>query len=470
MKMTDLSGIKRVHFIGIGGIGMSGLAKVLAESGVPVSGSDVAEGYTLPALRALGVEVSLCHDASQVEGADVVVVSTAVKADNPELLKAQKNGTRIIHRSEMLALLMKGHKTISIAGTHGKTTTTSLMSAVIEGAGMNPTVVNGGIIHAYGTNAKTGTGEWFVAEADESDGSFLNLPSDYVIVTNIDPDHMDYYESEDRLYDAFTKFINQIPATGAAVVCGDHAGIQRILQGCKPRVITYGEGEDNHYCVTNCVMDESGALFDVIRPHQDMLPQVRIPLLGRHNVLNALSVIAMACELGIADEAILSSLQSVKGVDRRFTKVGQVNDIRIIDDYAHHPIEIAAVLQAARQVSKGRVIAVFQPHRYSRFSALYNEFLDVLMAADTVLVTPVYGAGEDPVEGCCHEVFVQKLKEKGHRSVYSVSGYEALPACIAEVSQPQDYVLCMGAGSITKWARQLGGDLKANFFYHKECA
>lgn len=470
MKMTNLSNIKHVHFIGIGGIGMSGLAKVLAESGVPVSGSDLAEGYTMPGLRALGVEVSLSHDAAQVDGADVVVISTAVKADNPELLKARQDGATIIHRSEMLALLMKGHKTISISGTHGKTTTTSLMSAVVEGAGLNPTVVNGGIIHAYGTNAKMGQGDWFVAEADESDGSFLNLPSDYVIVTNIDPEHMDYYGSEERLYGAFTQYINQIPETGAAVVCGDHPGVQRILPDCKSRVVTYGENESNDYRVTNIKMDENGATFDVIRPDQAILAGVKLPLLGRHNVLNATSVVAMALEVGISEEAIISSLQSVKGVDRRFTKVGQIEGITIIDDYAHHPVEIAAVIQSARQVSKGKVIAVFQPHRYSRFSVHYAEFLDSLMDADIVIVAPVYAAGESPVANCCHEAFVLKLKEKGLKEVYGVNGYEDLPGVIAKVAQHQDYVLCMGAGSISKWARSLEEDLSLNFFHHKECA
>ncbi|MEB3702899.1 UDP-N-acetylmuramate--L-alanine ligase [Candidatus Bealeia paramacronuclearis] len=470
MTKIDLSSLKKVHFIGIGGIGMSGLAKVLAESGIKVSGSDVAEGYTLPALRKLGVAVFLTHEAIQIEDADLVVVSTAVKPDNPELLKARETGVQIIHRSEMLAILMQNHTTITISGTHGKTTTTSLMAAVIEGAGLNPTVVNGGIIHAYGTNAKAGMGEWFVAEADESDGSFLNLPSKYVIVTNIDPEHMDYYGTEDRLYQAFTDYINHIPKDGIAVVCGDHPGLQKIIGKCTSRVVTYGEGSSNLYRLQNCRMDGNGATFDVERPCGKMLKDIHLPLLGKHNVLNAMSVIALSSEIGLSDNAIVAPLGDVKGVDRRFTKVGEAGGVIIIDDYAHHPVEIEAVLKSARQVSQGQVIAVFQAHRYSRLNSLFEDFVQALMTADKVIVAPIYSAGEMPIANLCHKAFAEKMMEKGHTAVYSIEDYDELPSLISNISAPQDYVLCLGAGSISKWARMLPQDLEPLFFLHRECA
>jgi len=452
--------IGRMHFVGIGGIGMSGIAEVMKNLGYEVSGSDMGENANVQRLRALGVPVWIGHEAEHVAGAAVVVVSTAVKRSNPEVAAAREAMIPVVRRAEMLAELMRLKWSISIAGTHGKTTTTSLVAQMLETAGMDPTVVNGGIINAYGTNARLGKGDWLVAEADESDGTFIKLPATLAVVTNIDPEHMDHYGDFDALRAAFRTFIDNLPFYGFAMVCIDHPEVQALLGRIEDRrLITYGFSPQAEVRGDNLRADPAGLTFDVeiaIRGQAErVVRDLKLPMHGDHNVQNALAAIGLATELGIDDETIRRALAAFGGVKRRFTKTGEWNGVSVIDDYGHHPVEIAAVLKAARQATKREVIAVVQPHRYTRLASLFEDFCTCFNDADRVIVAPVYTAGEDPIDGADRDALAAGLKARGHRRVGVIDGPEDLAAAVAESAEPGDLVVCLGAGSITAWANAL---------------
>jgi UDP-N-acetylmuramate--alanine ligase len=454
-----------IHFVGIGGIGMSGIAEVLANLGYQVQGSDAAEGYTLKRLRERGVTVHVGHSAAHVGDAAVLVVSTAIKKDNPELVAARERRIPVVKRAEMLAELMRLKSCVAIAGTHGKTTTTSLVSALLDGGGFDPTIVNGGIINALGTNARLGAGTWMVVEADESDGSFLKLPGEIAIVTNIDPEHLDHYGTFDAAKAAFRQFVESVPFYGFAVMCTDHPVVQDMVGSISDRrVVTYGEnpqadarlmevdssGGKTRFAVQ--FRDRTGAVAERI---EDLV----LPMPGRHNALNATAAIAVARELGIPAPAIRKALAGFGGVKRRFTRTGEWNGVTVFDDYGHHPVEIAAVLKAAREATKAQVIAVVQPHRYTRLASLFNEFCTCFNDADHVIVADVYAAGETPIEGADRDGFVAGLKARGHRSVTALEGPAHLARLVGGMAGPGDYVMCLGAGTITQWAYALPGDL-----------
>ncbi|MEQ8603533.1 MAG: UDP-N-acetylmuramate--L-alanine ligase [Marivibrio sp.] len=452
--------IGRMHFIGIGGIGMSGIAEVMKNLGYEVSGSDMGENANVQRLRALGVPIWIGHKAEHVEGAAVVVVSTAVKRTNPEVAAAREAMIPVVRRAEMLAELMRLKWSISIAGTHGKTTTTSLVAQMLETAGMDPTVVNGGIINAYGTNARLGKGDWLVAEADESDGTFIKLPATLAVVTNIDPEHMDHYGDFDTLRAAFRTFIDNLPFYGFAMVCIDHAEVQALIGRIEDRrLITYGFSPQAEVRGENLRADPEGLSFDVeiaIRGQAERtIADLKLPMHGDHNVQNALAAIGLATELGIDDQTIRRALAAFGGVKRRFTKTGAWNGVTVIDDYGHHPVEIAAVLKAARQATERDVIAVVQPHRYTRLANLFEDFCTCFNDADRVIVAPVYTAGEEPIEGADRDALAAGLKARGHRKVSVIDGPEDLAAAVAETAQSGDLVVCLGAGSITAWANAL---------------
>lgn len=456
-----------IHFVGIGGIGMSGIAEVLHMLGYKVQGSDMAESANVERLRQAGIPVYIGHEAAHIADARAVVVSTAVKRDNPEVMAARARLIPVVRRAEMLAELMRLRWAVAVGGTHGKTTTTSLVACVLEHAKLDPTVINGGIIEAYGTNTRMGSGEWMVVEADESDGSFLRLPSVISIVTNMDPEHLDHWGSEEAMEAGYRQFVSNIPFYGFAVLCVDHPRVQQMIpQLSDHRIVTYGISPQADIRAENIIMDAHGARFDVIvtdratNAHRQAGP-FRLPMFGRHNVLNALASIAVALEMEIPDHVIAEGLLGFRGVQRRFTLTGTWNDARIIDDYGHHPVEITAVLNAARQAGARRVIAVIQPHRYSRLKALFNDFCTSLNDADTVIVSDVYAAGETPLEGADRDALVQGLRERGHRHAIALSSPEELPSLIADIAQPGDYVMCLGAGSITHWAKALPSQLEA---------
>ena len=456
-----------VHFVGIGGIGMSGIAEVMHNLGYTVQGSDLNEGPTVERLRERGIAVKIGHDAGNVDGAGVVVTSTAVRRTNPEVAAALENRIPVVRRAEMLAELMRLKSTVAVAGTHGKTTTTSMIAALLDSGGIDPTVINGGIIEQYGSNARLGDSDWMVVEADESDGSFLRLDGTIAVVTNIDPEHLDHYGDFDGVKRAFVEFIHNVPFYGAAILCIDHPQVQAVIGQVRDRkVVTYGFSLQADICGVNIQPDEGGNRFDVIirqRGEEDRrIEGVRLPMPGRHNVQNALAAIAVAIEMGCPDEVICNGFDSFGGVRRRFTQVGQVSleggEARIIDDYAHHPVEIAAVLGAARETAQatgGKVIAVMQPHRYSRLGDLMDDFQTCFNEADTVHVTPVYAAGEDPVDGVDSEALVAGMRSRGHRDAGTVADREELAAKLAGEIGAGDLVVCLGAGDITRWAAGL---------------
>jgi UDP-N-acetylmuramate--alanine ligase len=463
-----------IHFIGIGGIGMSGIAEVLCASGFSVTGSDASENANVKRLRAKGVQVYVGHVGSQVEGSAVVVTSTAIRPDNPELIAARLLHIPVMRRAEMLAELMRLRQSICVSGTHGKTTTTSLCAALLDTAEADPTVVNGGIINAYGTNARLGSGDWFVAEADESDGSFLKLPSTIAVVTNIDPEHMEHYGTFANLVTCFEQFVHHIPFYGLAILCADHPVVKDLAERVTDRrKITYGLKGGADIQATNIRMCLEGATFDVvIDPHAPMvaakelswhfLQDLKLPLYGEHNIQNALVVIALAIELGYGPEIIAQTLAGFGGVKRRFTRVGEVAGAVIIDDYAHHPVEIEAVLKAARQATAGEVVAVIQPHRYTRLSHLFVDFVNSLGLADQIVVCPVYSAGEPPIEGVSEDTFTKALRQAfPKKSIHQVVDGATLSAHVAGLLgatgnlKPGSLVVCMGAGSISQWAYQL---------------
>lgn len=460
-----------VHFVGIGGIGMSGIAEIMLKIGYSVQGSDARSSANTERLEKLGARIFIGHDAAHIgEGVAAVVHSTAVKTDNPEMKAARERRIPVVRRAEMLAELMRLQFSIAVGGTHGKTTTTSMVAALLDAAGLDPTVVNGGIINAYGTNAKVGDGDWIVVEADESDGSFLRLKSTVAIVTNIDPEHLDHYGDFDRVRQAFVDFVENIPFYGFAAVCLDHPEVQRLVASIdNRRLVTYGLNPQAQVRAENVDMAADGCRFDVVFQgggEATRIDGLHLPMAGWHNVSNALAAIAVARELDVSDEAIRSGLAGFGGVKRRFTTTGVVGGVRIIDDYGHHPVEISAVLKAARQVvqtaeGSGRVIAVVQPHRYTRLRDLMEEFSTSFSDADAVIVADVYPAGEQPIEGVDKHALVEGVRRYGHRSVQPLENVTALPRVIREEAAEGDLVVLLGAGDITSWAYALPAQLEA---------
>ena len=465
MKMSR--DIGPVHFVGIGGIGMSGIAEVLVNLGYRVQGSDIAENANVQRLRQQGVSVAIGHDAANLGEATVVVVSSAIRRDNPELKAARERLLAVVRRAEMLAELMRLKEAVAIAGTHGKTTTTSMVAALLVAGGFDPTVINGGIINAYGTNARMGASDWMVVEADESDGTFVKLPLDVALVTNIDPEHLDYYGSFDRVREAFRQFVENVPFYGFAVMCMDHPEVQALIGRIEDRrIITYGASPQADVRYVDLARDGRKSIFTaLIRDRHSgatkEIANLTIAMPGEHNVQNATGAIAVAHHLGISDSAIAAGLRGFGGVKRRFTHTGSWNGVDIFDDYGHHPVEIAAVLKAARSVAAGRVIAVVQPHRFTRLRDLFDQFCACFNDADTVIVASVYPAGEPPIEGIDRDALVEGLRLRGHRDARALPAPDALARMVHDVALPGDYVVCLGAGSITQWAYALPEQLKA---------
>ena len=461
-----------IHFVGIGGIGMSGIAEVMHNLGYQVRGSDAAEGYVIDGLRKRGIDVRIGQAAENVEGAAVVVTSTAIKPGNPERDHALANRIPVVRRAEMLAELMRLKSTVAVAGTHGKTTTTSLIAALLDAGGVDPTVINGGIINTYGSNARVGASDWMVVEADESDGSFLRLDGTIAVVTNIDPEHLDHYGDFDAAKDAYVEFVENVPFYGAAVMCLDHPEVQALLPRIRDRrLVTYGFSAQADVRGTNVVSRGGSNTFDVVVRSRDgatrTIEGVTLPMAGRHNVQNALAAIGVALEMNIPDAVIQTGFAGFAGVKRRFTRVGEVDGAAIIDDYAHHPVEIRAVLSAAREAAGsvdgvgGRVIAVVQPHRYSRLGDLMDDFQSCFNDADQVFVTPVYAAGETPREGVDAAALVDGLRRRGHHAASAVNDADELATALAATIAPGDQVVCLGAGDITKWAAGLAAKIGA---------
>ena len=463
-----------IHFVGIGGIGMSGIAEVMHQLGYKVQGSDVAEGYVVEGLRKAGIRVMIGHRADNLGDAAVVVCSTAIKDGNPEIEAAAERRLPRVRRAEMLAELMRMQKTIAVAGTHGKTTTTSMIAAMLDAGGLDPTVINGGIINRYGSNARLGKSDWMVVEADESDGSFLRLDGMIAVVTNVDPEHLEHYGSFDKIKDAFVEFVENVPFYGLAVMCVDHPEVQNLLSRIRDRrVVTYGFSALADLRADGVVAERGGAHFDVVVLQRDgsrrTIERVGLPMPGRHNIQNALAAVAVAIELGIDDATIVKGFERFEGVKRRFTRVGEVGGAVVIDDYAHHPVEIRAVLSAAREASQatpetedgvGRVIAVVQPHRYTRLNSLMDDFQNAFNDADVVFVTPVYAAGEEPIEGVDSAALAEGLRAHGHRMVKAVADPKELASSLGDIAADGDIIICMGAGDITKWAAGLADGIQ----------
>ncbi|WP_404403079.1 UDP-N-acetylmuramate--L-alanine ligase [Pelagibacterium halotolerans] len=456
-----------VHFVGIGGIGMSGIAEVLHTQGYPVRGSDMAANPNVQRLQEMGIPVAIGQKAENLDDAAVVVISSAIKKGNPELDEARARGLPVVRRAEMLAEIMRFKNAIAIGGTHGKTTTTSMVAALLDAGDMDPTVINGGIINAYGTNARLGQGEWMVVEADESDGTFVKLPADVAVVTNIDPEHLDHYKDFEGVKKAFAQFVENVPFYGFAVMCLDHQTVQSLVGQIEDRrVITYGQNPQSDVRLLDIetvdgVSRFSVALRDKVTGVGRLVEGLELPMPGLHNALNATAAIAVADQLGVSVEAIRKGLRAFGGVKRRFTVTGVVDGITVVDDYGHHPVEITSVLRAARQSTKRDVIAVVQPHRYSRLHDLFEEFAGCFNDADTVLVAPVYAAGEQPMDGVSAEELVYRMRARGHRDARVIAGPEGLAEIVAERAAEGDYVVCLGAGNITQWAAALPRELEA---------
>jgi UDP-N-acetylmuramate--alanine ligase len=465
--------IGTIHFVGIGGIGMSGIAEVMHNLGYQVQGSDIAEGPSVERLRARGITVHIGHRSENVEGVAVVVTSTAVRRTNPEVAAALEARVPVVRRAEMLAELMRLKSTVAVAGTHGKTTTTSMIATLLDAGGIDPTVINGGIIEQYGSNARLGDSDWMVVEADESDGSFLRLDGTIAVVTNIDPEHLDHYGDFEGVKRAFVEFIHNVPFYGAAVLCVDHPVVQAVIGDVRDRkVVTYGFSLQADICGVNVRSEDGGNTFDVIVRQRGLedrrIEGVHLPMPGRHNVQNALAAIAVSIEMGCSDEVIRTGFARFGGVRRRFTRVGSVDlaggKVTVIDDYAHHPVEIRAVLAAAREAvgsTGGRVIAVAQPHRYSRLNDLMNDFQSCFDDADIAYVAPVYPAGEEPLPGVDHAALVAGMKARGHRAAREIAGADTLADVLAGEVAAGDLVVCLGAGDITKWAAGLAPAITA---------
>lgn len=475
--------VKTIHFIGIGGIGMSGIAEVLHNLGYEVRGSDIAENANVQRLRQMGIVVTLGHEAANVEGAQVVVVSSDIRPTNVELITAREQRIPIIRRAEMLAELMRFKFSVAISGTHGKTTTTSLMAALFDAALLDPTVVNGGIINAYGTNARLGKGEWIVVEADESDGSFTRLPATIAVVTNIDPEHMNFYTSFDHLKEAFLDFVERIPFYGLGIMCIDHPEVRGLLPRLSDRrIMTYGFSEEANVRATHLRQTAEGTAFDVeitmpgtlahralarnvVSVFPRKIKDLFLPMMGPHNVQNALAVVAVAQELGLEDRVIQRAFAGFAGVKRRFTKTGVGAGITVIDDYAHHPVEIKTVLTAARQATKERIVAVIQPHRYTRLHHLFTDFVTCVEGADAVIIAPVYSAGEAPIEGATAAALVAAIQARGQKEIHALTDPQDLAALAYSLfpkgPREGDMILCLGAGTITQWAAALPAQLEA---------
>ncbi|NMN06254.1 MULTISPECIES: UDP-N-acetylmuramate--L-alanine ligase [unclassified Novosphingobium] len=462
--------IGTIHFVGIGGIGMSGIAEVMHNMGYAVQGSDMAESYVVEGLRARGIPVMIGQRAENVANAQVVVTSTAVKRDNPEVVAALEARIPVVRRAEMLAELMRLKNTVAVAGTHGKTTTTSLVACLLDAGGVDPTVINGGIINSYGSNARLGDSDWMVVEADESDGSFLRLDGTIAVVTNIDPEHLDHYGSFDKVKRAFVEFIENVPFYGAAMLCIDHPEVQAIIPQVRDRrVVTYGFSAQADVRGEGVTPVPGGNRFTAVLRQRDgsfqRIEDIHLPMPGRHNVQNALAAIAVAVEMGVPHDLVRTGFAKFGGVKRRFTKVGEVavdgGDVAVIDDYGHHPVEIRAVLAAAREGVRGRVIAVVQPHRFTRLRDHMEDFQGAFNDADVVYAAPVYPAGEQPIEGVDSAAMVEGIKARGHRSAHLIAGAEALAAELAPQLQAGDMIVCLGAGDITKWAAGLAGAITA---------
>lgn len=460
---TKLPGdVGLIHFVGIGGIGMSGIAEVLLNHGYRVQGSDLKSTPITRRLEELGAHIFEGQRAENVADAEVVVISSAIKPGNAELDAARAHGLPVVRRAEMLAELMRLKSNIAVAGTHGKTTTTTMVATLLDAGEFDPTVVNGGIIHAYGSNARKGEGEWMVVEADESDGTFNRLPATIAIVTNIDPEHMEHWGDFDTLRKGFLDFVSNIPFYGVAVCCTDHPEVQALVGKISDRrVITYGFNAQADVRAVNLRYEGGIAYFDVaLQAEGIMIEGCSLPMPGDHNVSNALSAIAVARHLGMKGEVIKEALAAFGGVNRRFTRVGEIDGVTIVDDYGHHPVEIAAVLKAARQATDGRVIAVHQPHRYSRLHSLFDDFCACFNDADVVGIAEVYAAGEDPIEGAERDDLVAGLIRHGHRHARAVVGEDDLERLVREQTGPGDMVVCLGAGTISTWANGLPARLR----------
>ncbi|MGB9153584.1 MAG: UDP-N-acetylmuramate--L-alanine ligase [Alphaproteobacteria bacterium] len=460
-----------IHFIGIGGICMSGIAEILHNLGYKVQGSDQSDNANVKRLRDKGINVSIGHKAENLGAANVVVISSAVKRDNPEVVAARAAFLPIVRRAEMLGELMRLKWAVAVGGTHGKTTTTSMVASMFDAAGLDPTVINGGIINAYGTNARLGSGEWMVVESDESDGSFTKLPATVAIVTNIDPEHMDHYHDFDAVRRAYETFVTNIPFYGFAVLCVDHPEVQALIAQVQDRkIVTYGFSPQADVRAINIEAKTDGSRFDVVVADRknDTTRTIEgffLPVIGQHNVQNSLAAISVGVQLGFADHVLRASFAKFEGVKRRFTRTGVAGGITVIDDYGHHPVEIAATLKAAIQAKGegGKIIAVMQPHRYSRLSSLFSDFCKSFNDADSVIVADVYAAGEQPIEGANRDALVEGLRAHGHRDVHALPAPKDLAPMIAELGRPGDYVICLGAGTISAWAYALPDELETIF-------
>lgn len=465
MKMPQ--NIGPIHFVGIGGIGMSGIAEVLLTLGYTVQGSDMSDGANVVRLRKKGIDVKVGHHADNLGAAEVVVVSSAIRAENPELMAARKRVLPVVRRAEMLAELMRFKSAIAVGGTHGKTTTTSMIAALLEAGKKDPTVINGGIINAYGTNARMGGGEWMVVEADESDGTFVKLPADVAVVTNMDPEHLDHYGDFNAVKAAFTRFVENVPFYGFAVMCTDHSDVQQLVgQIADRRIVTYGENLQADVRFSDVRAEGGATRFTVTIQNRRSSDELEIanlllPMPGHHNVSNATAAIAVASSLGVSADDIRDGLASFAGVKRRFTRTGSWKGVEIFDDYGHHPVEISSVLKAARAAAQGKVIAVVQPHRYTRLHSLFDDFCTCFNDADTVIVAPVYEAGETPIEGADRDGLANGLRTRGHRNVLVTEGPSDLASIVAAEVSAGDYVMLLGAGNITAWAYALPNELAA---------
>ena len=450
-----------IHFVGIGGIGMSGIAEVLMTLGYSVQGSDAKASKITDRLVGLGATFFEGQRAENIGEAAVVVISSAIKKGNPELEEARRRQLPVVRRAEMLAELMRLRSNIAVAGTHGKTTTTTMVATLLDKGGFDPTVINGGVIHAYGSNARAGAGEWMVVEADESDGSFNRLPATIAIVTNIDPEHMEHWGSFDALRKGFHDFVSNVPFYGLAVCCTDHPEVQSLVgRVTDRRIVTFGFNAQADVRAINLRYENGIAHFDVALQAEDtVIEGCTLPMPGDHNVSNALAAVAVARHLGMKRAEIREALAAFGGVNRRFTKVGEVGGVTIIDDYGHHPVEITAVLKAARQATKGRVIAVHQPHRYSRLHSLFEDFCTCFNEADVVAIADIYAAGEEPIEGAGRDDLVAGLIAHGHRHARAILSEDDLERLVREQARPGDMVVCLGAGTISAWANALPGRL-----------
>ncbi len=451
-----------IHFVGIGGIGMSGIAEVLLNHGYTVQGSDLKRSKITDRLAKLGATIFEGQRAENLENAEVMVISSAIKPGNAELDAARARGMPVVRRAEMLAELMRLKSNIAVAGTHGKTTTTTMVATLLDAGGLDPTVINGGIIHAYGSNARMGEGEWMVVEADESDGTFNRLPATIAIVTNIDPEHMEHWGTFDALREGFHDFVSNIPFYGLAVCCTDHAEVQALVGRITDRrVVTYGFNAQADVRAINLTYKNGSAHFDIeLHADDKVIKDCILPMPGDHNVSNALAAVAVARHLGMKLSEISNALANVTGVNRRFTRVGKVDGVTIIDDYAHHPVEIAAALKAARQSTDGRVIAMHQPHRFSRLHDLFDDFCACFNDADIVGISDVFAAGEEPIEGANRDDLVAGLIRHGHRHALAIENEDAMLALIKAEAKPGDMVICLGAGTISAWANALPERLK----------